>query len=83
MFGGADAAVYRAMLSWLRPKRIIEAGSGQDHYAYMRENIFRPAGNTAFLIDADRGYTVVVLCNGDPPAAENALKKIRGLLPRT
>jgi Methyltransferase domain len=28
MFGGADAAVYRAMLSWLRPERIIEVGSG-------------------------------------------------------
>jgi CubicO group peptidase (beta-lactamase class C family) len=41
-----------------------------------------PGVNAAFLIDADRGYTVVVLCNGDPPAAEKALKKIRGLLPR-
>lgn len=28
MFGGADAAIYRAMLSRLRPSRIIEAGSG-------------------------------------------------------
>ena len=35
------------------------------------------------LKQSDRGYTVVVLCNGDPPAAENALKKVRGLLPRT
>jgi CubicO group peptidase (beta-lactamase class C family) len=42
-----------------------------------------PGVNAALLIDADRGYTVVVLCNGDPPAAEQALKKIRGLLPRT
>jgi CubicO group peptidase (beta-lactamase class C family) len=41
-----------------------------------------PGVNAALLIDADRGYTVVVLCNGDPPAAEKALKKIRGLLPR-
>jgi D-alanyl-D-alanine carboxypeptidase len=40
-----------------------------------------PGVNAALLIDADRGYTVVVLCNGDPPAAEKALKKIRGLLP--
>lgn len=28
MFGSADASVYRAMLGWLQPKRIIEAGSG-------------------------------------------------------
>jgi hypothetical protein len=28
MFGSADASVYRAMLSWVQPKRIIEAGSG-------------------------------------------------------
>jgi hypothetical protein len=28
MFGAADASVYRAMLSWLRPQRIIECGSG-------------------------------------------------------
>ncbi len=28
MFGPADAAVYRAMLHYLRPKRIIEVGSG-------------------------------------------------------
>jgi hypothetical protein len=28
MFGGADASVYRAMLGWLQPKLIIEAGSG-------------------------------------------------------
>lgn len=28
MFGGADASVYRAMLGWLHPRRIIEAGSG-------------------------------------------------------
>ena len=28
MFGWADAAVHRAMLGWLQPKRIIEAGSG-------------------------------------------------------
>ncbi len=28
MFGSSDAAVYRAMLSHLRPARIIEAGSG-------------------------------------------------------
>ena len=42
-----------------------------------------PGVNAALLIDADRGYTVVVLCNGDPPAAEKAFKKIRGLLPRT
>lgn len=41
-----------------------------------------PGVNAALLIDADRGYTVVVLCNGDPPAAEKALKKIRGWLPR-
>jgi CubicO group peptidase (beta-lactamase class C family) len=41
-----------------------------------------PGVNAALLIDADRGYTVVVLCNGDPPAAEKALKKIRALLPR-
>ena len=40
-----------------------------------------PGVNAALLIDADRGYTVVVLCNGDPPAAEQALKKIRSLLP--
>ena len=42
-----------------------------------------PGVNAALLIDADRGYTVVVLCNGDPPAAENGLKKIRALLPRS
>jgi CubicO group peptidase (beta-lactamase class C family) len=42
-----------------------------------------PGVNAALLVDADRGYTVVVLCNGDPPAAEKAFKKIRGLLPRT
>jgi CubicO group peptidase (beta-lactamase class C family) len=42
-----------------------------------------PGVNAALLIDADHGYTVVVLCNGDPPVAEKALKKIRGLLPRT
>ena len=28
MFGWADASVYRAMLGWLQPERIIEAGSG-------------------------------------------------------
>jgi hypothetical protein len=28
MFGSADASVYRAMLGWLHPKRIIEVGSG-------------------------------------------------------
>ena len=28
MFGWADASVYRAVLGWLQPKRIIEAGSG-------------------------------------------------------
>jgi hypothetical protein len=28
MFGGADASVYRAMLGWLHPERIIEVGSG-------------------------------------------------------
>jgi D-alanyl-D-alanine carboxypeptidase len=40
-----------------------------------------PGVNAALLIDADRGYTVIVLCNTDPPAAEKALKKIRDLLP--
>jgi CubicO group peptidase (beta-lactamase class C family) len=38
--------------------------------------------NAALEIDADRGITVVVLCNGDPPAAEKALRRIRALLPR-
>ena len=28
MFGWADASVYRAMLGWLRPGRILEVGSG-------------------------------------------------------
>jgi hypothetical protein len=42
-----------------------------------------PGVNAALLIDADRGYTIVVLCNEDPPAAVNALNKIRGLLPRS
>ena len=41
-----------------------------------------PGVNAALLIDADRSYTVIVLCNLDPPAAEKALKKIRALLPR-
>jgi CubicO group peptidase (beta-lactamase class C family) len=41
-----------------------------------------PGVNAALLIDADRGYTVVVLCNADPPTAEKAFKKISGLLPR-
>jgi CubicO group peptidase (beta-lactamase class C family) len=39
--------------------------------------------NAALEIDADRGVTVVVLCNADPPGAEKALRKIRGLLPRS
>ncbi len=39
--------------------------------------------NAALEIDADRGDTVVVLCNADPPAAERAARKIRGLLPRS
>jgi D-alanyl-D-alanine carboxypeptidase len=38
--------------------------------------------NAALEIDADRGITVVVLCNADPPGAEKALRKIRGFLPR-
>lgn len=28
MFGPADASVYRAMLGWLRPERVLEVGSG-------------------------------------------------------
>lgn len=42
-----------------------------------------PGVNAALEIDADRGYTVVVLCNADPPCAERALRKIRALLPRS
>jgi D-alanyl-D-alanine carboxypeptidase len=41
-----------------------------------------PGVNAALLIDADRGYTVAVLCNADPPTAEKAFKKISGFLPR-
>ena len=42
-----------------------------------------PGVNAALEIDADRGITVVVLCNADPPCAEKASRKIRGLLPRS
>jgi len=42
-----------------------------------------PGVNAAFEIDVDRGYTVVVLCNADPPCAERASRRIRGLLPRS
>ncbi len=41
-----------------------------------------PGVNAALEIAADRGLTVVVLCNADPPCAEKASRKIRGLLPR-
>jgi len=41
-----------------------------------------PGVNAALEIDADRGLTVVVLCNTDPPCAEKAARRIRGLLPR-
>ena len=42
-----------------------------------------PGVNAALEIDADRGLTVVVLCNADPPCAERAARKIRALLPRS
>ena len=42
-----------------------------------------PGVNAALEIDSDRGYTVVVLCNADPPCAERASRKVRGLLPRS
>jgi CubicO group peptidase (beta-lactamase class C family) len=42
-----------------------------------------PGVNAAIEIDADRGTTVVVLCNSDPPCAERASRKIRALLPRS
>lgn len=39
--------------------------------------------NAVLDIDADRGTTIVVLCNADPPCAEKAIRRIRGLLPRS
>lgn len=42
-----------------------------------------PGVNAALEIDADRGYTAVVLCNADPPCAERASQKVRALLPRS
>ncbi len=42
-----------------------------------------PGVNATLEIDADRGITVVVLCNADPPCAEKASRKIRALLPRS
>ncbi len=42
-----------------------------------------PGVNAALEIDADHGLTVVVLRNADPPCAEKASRKIRGLLPRS
>lgn len=42
-----------------------------------------PGVNATLEIDTDRGHTVVVLCNADPPCAERAARKIRGFLPRS
>jgi hypothetical protein len=42
-----------------------------------------PGVNAALQIDADRGLTVVVLCNADPPCAERAARRIRGFLPQS
>jgi D-alanyl-D-alanine carboxypeptidase len=42
-----------------------------------------PGVNAALEIDANRGYTVVVLCNADPPCAERAARKIRSLFPKS
>ncbi len=42
-----------------------------------------PGVNAVLDIDADRGTTVVVLCNADPPCAEKAARRIRTLLPRS
>ncbi len=41
-----------------------------------------PGVNATLEIDAERALTTVVLCNADPPCAENASRKIRALLPR-
>jgi hypothetical protein len=43
MFGGVDAAVYRAMLGHLRPSRIIEAGSGWSTAVALDEADVNPA----------------------------------------
>jgi len=42
-----------------------------------------PGVNAVLEIDLDRDATVIVLANVDPPAAEQAARQIRGLLPRS
>ena len=41
-----------------------------------------PGINAALEADEERGYTIVVLSNYDPPSAENVAREIRGLINR-
>jgi CubicO group peptidase (beta-lactamase class C family) len=60
---------------------IIEKLSGQSYDDYIREHVTGPAGiNSDLRIYTDLEYTVAVMTNYDPPAAQKVAGKLKEVL---